>query len=302
MTRLKKFLGILIKIFLIFWGLFCIIGIVGNLNHYKYADWIVILIFSSAPYIIYFYIKFHKKCETAQERATKVDTHYLEKDKIECTQTILDKNNKSEETHEQINQSIVAAKDDSTNLMQKLQNLDRTYIETGGIIYRTDGKEITDEEIPDLIRRGYEKAIGECKKEKLSLQEFQLLQIKQIIQVLDDSHKILTSTNNLKTFESRLELATKYSYTLKRIEQNNIYLVSSNADYFLEKFVVSRAELINNFFIRSYQYTLNKAMKELKTQRGIQNRMYKFLTDFEQSTLPFDKNLINKLKWKISNS
>lgn len=72
MNILKKTVKIITVIFLSLWGLLCIINICDNAGKYQLADWIIVLIFSSIPYDIFFFVKFRKKLKIkSQEEELK---------------------------------------------------------------------------------------------------------------------------------------------------------------------------------------------------------------------------------------
>ena len=72
MNILKKTVKIITVIFLSLWGLLCIINICDNAGKYQLADWIIVLIFLSIPYDIFFFVKFRKKLKIkSQEEELK---------------------------------------------------------------------------------------------------------------------------------------------------------------------------------------------------------------------------------------
>lgn len=115
-----------------------------------------------------------------------------------------------------------------------------------------------------------------------------------LIRVIKESYEICKNTTSLETFESRLEFATQKAYTLKEMEIAGLYNDTPTADSFLSLLVGKRSELLQDFLQRSYDFTLNKAKKELKTEKGVQNRIQKFIEELDASVLDFDTSKIIK--------
>lgn len=115
-----------------------------------------------------------------------------------------------------------------------------------------------------------------------------------LIRVIKQSYSICTQTTDLSTFESRLEVATQKAYTLKEMEIAGLYNCEPTSDYFLNILIGNRSDLLNDFLLRAYNYTLTKAKQELKTQSGIQNRITKFISKIENSALDFDISILPK--------
>lgn len=121
----------------------------------------------------------------------------------------------------------------------------------------------------------------------------------ELIQIIQDSYFLCQNTTDLKTFESRLELATRYAYTLKQMEQAKLYNANPTSDYFLNILIGNRDNLVNSFLKKAFYAELSKAKKELKSQNGIVKRMNRFFTEIENSVLDFDENLISILKQEL---
>ena len=138
---------------------------------------------------------------------------------------------------------------------------------------------------------------------KETLDEMQKVQenihANELIQIIQDSYALCQNTTNLQTFESRLELATRYAYTLKQMEQAKLYNANPTSDYFLDILIGNRDNLVNSFLKKSFYAELSKAKNELKSQNGIIKRMNKFFTEIEDSILDFDENLISILKQEL---
>ena len=114
-----------------------------------------------------------------------------------------------------------------------------------------------------------------------------------IVRVIDESYSICKNTLSLQTFESRLEIATQKAYMLKQLEQAGLYNCEPTYDYYLNLLIGNESELLNDFLLHSYNYTLSKAKRELKTQSGIQRRMTKFISEIEDSVLDFDLSILS---------
>ena len=114
-----------------------------------------------------------------------------------------------------------------------------------------------------------------------------------VIRAIDESYLICKNTFSLQTFESRLEVATQKAYMLKQMEQAGLYNCEPTSDYYLNLLIGNESELLNDFLLRSYNYTLSKAKRELKTQSGIQRRMTKFISEIEDSVLDFDLSILS---------
>lgn len=115
-----------------------------------------------------------------------------------------------------------------------------------------------------------------------------------LIRVIKESYEICKNTTSLEIFESRLEFATQKAYTLKEMEIAGLYNDTPTADSFLSLLVGKRSELLQDFLQRSYDFALKKAKKELKTEKGVQNRIQKFIEELDNSALDFDISKIKK--------
>lgn len=109
----------IIKILMILWGIFCIVGILNNFQHYNFAAWIIIIIITLIPFLILNFV--YKK---------------------------------------------IQSKNTEQNISNVVDIQTPTYIETEKGIHRVDGKAITNEEIPYLIKTTMEKAINREQQSK----------------------------------------------------------------------------------------------------------------------------------------
>lgn len=125
-------------LFFIILALWCFVEIFKNFTHYKFYDWVVIIIFAVSPYIITKLISKRKK---------------KEKNSIEKFQDIT--NQVGEASTQDISQPIENESPIS-------------YVETVNIIYRTGRKPILDEEVPYSIQTEYEQAVSSEKNSRNS--------------------------------------------------------------------------------------------------------------------------------------
>ncbi len=228
-------------IFLVIWTLWCIIGIVNNYTHYKAADWIVIIVFACMPYLILWYLT-HKKAKKDQKAHQNIILETVDTknsmssmppnpisqsvsqnivqnesavDKLETAQKKLD------DSLRQLNKAL-----SSGNIVKVTTQLsgspgvtppisDTAYIEDDKIIARTDGKEITDDEIPYLIQVGFEENL-QAEKES-SNPKFHRTAYEEELSfnfAMKYSHEIDTLTEK---FESLYQEAYKTNDLSKRI-------------------------------------------------------------------------------------
>lgn len=110
-------------IFFIIWYLQCLNGIIQNYSHYGVFDWVIVLTITFLPNIILWFI-----------------THCIS-------------NRKQNKKETSKNSSGVP---DSEIISQNPQN---QYMQNGNVIYRADGKPISDKEIPYLTQIGHEQAL-----------------------------------------------------------------------------------------------------------------------------------------------
>lgn len=179
-------------IFLVLWTIWCIVGIAGNYSHYKANDWMFIIPFVVMPYLILWYLA-HRKAKKdkrahqniIEETPTIEFTSNMPPKSISepinqsITQPASDKPNvKSESSvyQSEISQKILNEPLNQLDKAPSSENIAKatvqqsdapivtsksgiSYIEDDKMIARTDGKEITDAEIPYLIQAEHEEVL-----------------------------------------------------------------------------------------------------------------------------------------------
>lgn len=141
----------------------------------------------------------------------------------------------------------------------------------------------------------FKKNKSKQKKVKLdntfSREDFYQMNYKRDFQILHDSKELLLSTNNPSVFFSRYDLFYEKLNNLVDDERKG-YIEAENGTYKEYFDVVSkddfRNELIKEFIDRSWNKTCVDA-SELKTQRGINNRINKYKTEMSE----FDDHIPN---------
>lgn len=134
-----KVLGV---VSLIIWTICATVGIVNNFDHYTIGDWIVVVILTVIPYIVYFAVKHKKKAnKPSGEHAVLDAVHNTDSPQINDAQ------------NEIANNSPIHADVTITS------NPPTAYVESGSTISRADGKPISDEEVPYLMEIGYRRAL-----------------------------------------------------------------------------------------------------------------------------------------------
>lgn len=113
---------ILLYMVLVWWGVYCVIGISKNIYKYDLLNLVIALAIATAPYVVFFIVKIRRQNKTKEKPVAEV---------TEIPQAIIN----SEPLHYPSGQ----------------------YIEKENVLYRVDGKPITDDEIPYLIATGYQR-------------------------------------------------------------------------------------------------------------------------------------------------
>ncbi|MCI9141872.1 MAG: hypothetical protein HFH87_04510 [Lachnospiraceae bacterium] len=133
------------------------------------------------------------------------------------------------------------------------------YIESDKIIYRTDKKSISDKEIPHLVQAGYEEAIVKWK-------------IPELTRLISDSYNIIYNTDNPET------LCARYKFLIEKVNELAIFKQQGlfDADTYKEYEILISDDNFYSLIMSCYQKYTNKAHSELKTQKGINNRINKF--------------------------
>lgn len=135
-----KVLGV---VSLIIWTICATVGIVNNFDHYTIGDWIVVVILTVIPYIVYFAVKHKKKAnKPSGEHAVLDAVHNTDSPQINDAQ------------NEIANNSPIHADVTITS------NPQTAYVESGSTISRADGKPISDEEVPYLIESSYQRSVS----------------------------------------------------------------------------------------------------------------------------------------------
>lgn len=287
------FVKIIMYIILGIWTLWCLIGIAGNHAHYNADDWIAIILITVSPYLILWYPAHRKakKDEKARQNIIKEtgtvenstrstlsnpihqtinhaatqpipkQTNAINESAVEKLETAQKKLN---ESLNQLNKAISSGniikatvqQDDSPNVTPKPEV---SYIENGRIITRTDGEEITDDEVPYLIQVGREKAISKWK-------------IQELTRLIPESYRIAQTTDNPETLCSRYNFIVEKIDELASIKQKGLL----DANTFNQYSALISDDNFYNLIIICYHKYVVKAKSELKTQNGINNRINKF--------------------------
>lgn len=227
----------IIKIlFFIIWTLWCFVGVFKNFSHYKIYDWVVIIIFVISPYII--------------------------------AELISKKKEKGKSSNEKIRDVI--NQEDRTSMQDMIQPINAesptSYIEAENVIYRTDGKSLSNEEIPNLARIGKEKAIAKWK-------------IPEIERQIKDSYQIMCTTNNPETLCDRYKFIAERINELAYFQQKGLF----DKDSFVQYNALITDDNYRNLILACYTKYVNKARSELTTEKGVNNRINKFLKIIRQN-------------------
>lgn len=140
------------------------------------------------------------------------------------------------------------------------ENHSISYIENENIIYKTDNSKISDEEVLYLRKISQEKATAQWKTP-------------QLVRLINESYQIMFSTDNPET------LCDRYKFSIKNYQELLFY---ENQGYFKDKDTIDNlheklsVENYSKLIYQCYQKYVSKAQKELKTQRGVNNRINKF--------------------------
>ncbi|MFV0519944.1 MAG: hypothetical protein ACK5LY_06670 [Lachnospirales bacterium] len=170
--------------FFIVWTIYFLSGILKNYKNYNFLGWIIVIITSSIPYIVLLIWSISKqKTNIIRNNANLESTiKNIEKPINEPIPTTI----KSE--------SKLIISDDYALRKQQTVEKPTGYIEVDNVLYKSDGTNIDDDEVPYLIRQGL---INALEKEKTS--------------------------NNPKFHRSKQddELSFKFSYESKHVEKVN---------------------------------------------------------------------------------
>lgn len=148
----------------------------------------------------------------------------------------------------------------SANTLPSLQQKKEvSYINDGSMIFRTDGKKISDEEVPYLIQLGRGQASAN-------------LQIPDLTRIITESYQIMRTTDNPETLCSRYKVIIKKVNELATLEQQGLF----DTNTFNHYNTLISDDNFYNLILSCYQKYASKAHSELKTQNGINNRINKF--------------------------
>lgn len=141
-----------------------------------------------------------------------------------------------------------------------------TYMETANTIYRTDGEFISDKEVPYLIQTGQEKAIAKWKIPELERQ-------------IKESYQLMCTTNNPETLCSRYKFIVEKINELAYFQQKGLF----DKDSFVQYNALITDDNYCNLILTCYTKYVNKARSELTTEKGVNNRINKFLKIIRQN-------------------
>ena len=141
-----------------------------------------------------------------------------------------------------------------------------TYIETENAIYRADGESISDEEVPYLIQIRQEKATAKWKIPELERQ-------------IKESYQLMRTTNNPETLCSRYKFIVEKINELAYFEQKGLF----DKDSFAQYNALITEHNYYNLILACYTKYVNKARSELTTEKGVNNRINKFLKIIRQN-------------------
>ncbi len=150
----------IIKIlFIVIWALYCLYGIIHNYSHYDILDWIIIAGIISAPYVILWLIA-HTKRKMAItlskqniNHLNELNTAHSVSQQLPINQTDLDQKTI------RYNNALAKMETSESSTMSAKPVSGVSYVEDDHIIARTDGKEISDEEIAYLMQVGFEETL-----------------------------------------------------------------------------------------------------------------------------------------------
>lgn len=141
-----------------------------------------------------------------------------------------------------------------------------SYIETENVIYRADEKPIFDKEVPYLIQIGQEKATAKWKIPELQRQ-------------IKESYQLMCTTNNPETLCSRYKLIVEKIKELAYFEQKGLF----DKDSFAQYNALITEDNYCNLILACYTKYVDKARSKLTTEKGINNRIDKFLKIIHQN-------------------
>lgn len=123
---------------------------------------------------------------------------------------------------------------------------------------------------------------------------YNVAQIPTLLQHIKDSYEIMNSTSNPETICYRYKFGLKKCCQLKDLEQNGLYYGNPDANYYLYLF---SPDNYHNLILLCYDRYVEKARKELKTEKGINRRIDKFWNIIKENV---DEFTYNKLREQIN--
>lgn len=102
--------------------------------------------------------------------------------------------------------------------------------------------------------------------------------IPRLLEMIEESIQLVEKTTNVETLISRREFAFQKCLTLKQLEDCGLYRKKPTADEYLNR--INKTSF-NEHLKRCYDDYYEKA-HQLKTEKGIQNRMDKFWSILEE--------------------
>ena len=155
--------------------------------------------------------------------------------------------------------------------------LNLNYVEDDTIIMRSDGKPITDSEIPYLVQVGREQATAK-------------MRIPTLITQVQESYKIMYDTIDPETLCSRFSFASKALDELRYYDTQSLYPSTPSIDKLNE--LLSDDNYVK-LIQRSFMRYMEKAKSELKTASGIEKRKQKYLNYIRNNV---DAKILRQLK------
>ncbi len=305
----KKVLGVIVKIFLIVWGLFFIIGIIQNISHYNIFEGMIILFITSIPYVIYFFIKFNKRkksniqlseeqakqtTQKANEMLSQAEEEYKKaellkkeyEEKLKNVQEVCDLKIKKADEH---TASII---ENEKKILEKTQEeCNKKIQQTNELIDKKSkynncikSKNENDDHFISENKNDYNQNIPQSTN-KIILPEYQVKGItKQAIldhlRIMSDCLNILQTTLNPETFFTRFDLLIEHAKKLTTFES---YVNSEQfkPDEILNQVKANKQDMIIDFINRYLNSILNK-IKTIKTPKSKLNQIQKFYDTLEQ--------------------
>ncbi|MEY8524538.1 MarR family winged helix-turn-helix transcriptional regulator [Lachnospiraceae bacterium 38-10] len=260
-------------IFFIIWYLQCLNGIIQNYSHYGFFDWVIALTITFLPNVILWFIT---RCINRRKQIKKETS----------------KNS--------------PGVPDSKIISQNPQN---QYVQNGNVICRTDGKQISDKEIPYLMQIGYEQVLQAEKEspnpkfhrttreEDLSF-NFEMKYGHEISNLTDKFESLYRSAYKTNDFDEKIFLLNEAMSTFEKAKKFCYSKGKGGTIYFQDTW-----EYLHNSHNQCFSYLDNiqdalddaiylkdKAMPSIidviaKNDGMLQKNIYKMLPDIDRSTI-----------------